>query len=107
MVSGTVQQIEDYLLIIKKEGKKLNFTIEKRKIKADLPKNKHYTVRNIDQQLLLKIENELPDQPWAIGVHKEIAIKLNLSNKLVNIGIQQLIAQGKFKRQTNGEVFKD
>ena len=107
LISGTIKQIDDYLKIIKKESKKLNLKISTRKIKADVPKHKHYTIRNIDKELLQQIEILLPQQPWQKGVHKEIATKLNISNKLVNVCIQQLIAQGKFKRQINGKVIND
>jgi hypothetical protein len=107
LISGTIPQIDDYISIIKKEGKKLNFKINSRKIKADLPKKKQYLVRELDELLLKSIEKELPEQPWETGVHKEIAIKLCVSNKLVSIGIQQLIAQGKFRRQIRGDVLND
>jgi hypothetical protein len=107
LISGAIPQIDDYISIIKKEGKKLNFKINSRKIKADLPKKKQYLVRELDELLLKSIEKELPEQPWETGVHKEIAIKLCVSNKLVSIGIQQLIAQGKFRRQIRGDVLND
>lgn len=107
LISGTNSQIDDYISIIKKEGKKLNFQIKKRKIKADLPKSKSYSNRILDEQVLREIEKELPKQPWETSIHKKVAAKLNVSNKLVNIGIQQLIAQGKFKRQFNGEVLDE
>ena len=107
LVSGTIKQVDDYLKIIKRESSKFNLKISTRKTKADVPKHKHYAMRNIDKELLQQIEILIPRQPWPKGVHKEIATKLNVSNKLVNVSIQQLIAQGKFKRQINGKVIDD
>jgi hypothetical protein len=107
LISGSESQIENYISIIKQEGKKLDFKAVPRKVKADIPKWEQNSNRTLDEILLTNIEEKLPAQPWGKGIHKEIAKVLDVSNKLVSIGIQQLIAQGKFKSQLNGDIIDD
>jgi hypothetical protein len=58
----------------------------------------------IPEDVLEKVENLLPAQPWPTGVHKEVAEQLNLPIKLVSSAIQELIISGKFFHQIDGIV---
>ncbi|MFT7036436.1 MAG: hypothetical protein ACJA2S_004965 [Cyclobacteriaceae bacterium] len=107
LISGSELQVEDYISVIKREGKKLEFQVSRRKVKADLPKQKRKPNITLDESLLNNIEKKLPSQPWKSGIHKDIASELGVSNKMVNIGIQQLIAQGKYKHQRNGVIIEN
>ena len=107
LISGSEVQIEDYFTKINRIAKKQNFKITRRKVKADLPPKKRMSIRTIDEALLNRIDEKLPKQPWESGIHKIVANDLGVSNKLVSIGIQQLIARGKYKPQRNGELLNN
>ena len=47
----------------------------------------------------------LPSQPWPDGIHKEIAEKLDVSPRMVNKYINELMARGGFMPQVDGQLF--
>jgi len=59
----------------------------------------------IDPDVLAAVKDILPPQPWEKGVHREVASKLDLSEKQVSRYIRELIRQGIFMEQVDGELF--
>lgn len=104
-LSGTFAQIRSYTRIIKRIQKKENITIEITKENIRTQNVPH--TRILDDELLKKIEEKLPTQPWETGIHKKIASELDVSNKLVSIAIQQLITKGIFKHQFDGKIIDE
>ncbi len=59
---------------------------------------------HIDDETLELIRINLPEQPWEKGIHKKLAEKLGLSNKVVSVAIRILIEKEIFKQQVNGII---
>jgi predicted RNA-binding Zn-ribbon protein involved in translation (DUF1610 family) len=55
--------------------------------------------------VIQKVKEKLPQQPWPKGIHKSIAEDLNLHPTLVNRAINELIRRGIFKPQIDGRLF--
>lgn len=53
------------------------------------------------------VRRNLPVQPWPTGIHKVIAEKLGVSNRLISVTIQALISSGEYKNQVDGEIIHD
>ncbi len=104
-LSGTFAQIRSYTRIIKRVQKHEQFEAEI--IKDNQNNTKAFAHKILDSELLELIKTKLPDQPWRTGIHKEIASEIEVSNKLVSIAIQQLIAKGDFKQQIDGQIIED
>src|ERR1017187_7215683 len=56
------------------------------------------------EQTLTTVQSLLPVQPWPSGIHKEIAIKLGISNRQAAIAINELVRRGIFQPQADGEI---
>lgn len=63
--------------------------------------------KNLDPELIAKIQQNLPSQPWPTGIHKTIAQQLGLSNGVISDAIQVLISRGAFKRQIDGKIVEN
>jgi hypothetical protein len=98
-IRGEAVNIKDYYRVIKRIAKDnsdirfLTKLFDDNKV-PEFPKIiKPYTPPTpkviFTEELIESVENELPIEPWEIGIHKKIAIELNQSNKTVNkvIGI--------------------
>lgn len=59
----------------------------------------------IDEIFIEKVNELLPEQPWPIGTHVNIAKKLNCHSRKVSQAIQKLIASGKRYRQRDGIIY--
>ena len=59
----------------------------------------------IPDELLLKIDEMLPQQPWPIGIHIVVAKELNISVNIVSGAIRKLIRLGRRSYQKDGIVF--
>ena len=105
-ISGSFAQVRSFTRIVNRSQKKDNFivTITQEKVKNE---EREFAYKILDDEILSKIEKELPEQPWVTGIHKIVAKELDVSNKLVSTGIQQLIAKGIFKQQINGKLIED
>ncbi|MDX6444066.1 MAG: hypothetical protein QOH71_1140 [Blastocatellia bacterium] len=68
----------------------------KRLIVDDLP---------LSSEFMGLVEALLPPQPWKVGIHIEIASKLNCAPRNVSKAIQQLITDGKKNVQRDGVVY--
>ncbi|HOZ29899.1 MAG TPA: hypothetical protein PLL66_03190 [Bacteroidales bacterium] len=105
-ISGSFRQIKSYTRIIRR--------IQRQKeIKLEITKEKVHNMdfspplqKILDEEILNQIKDKLPPQPWEKGIHKKVATELNLTNKLVSVAIQQLIAKGIFKQQIDGIVIE-
>lgn len=104
-VLGEAQVLRAFLRLIRRRCKKNSFEFKEKK-QPNIDTNKEYSQKLLDEDLILKIKNELPEQPWETGIHKIIAKKLNISNKISSSGIQQLIANGDFKMQVDGKIIE-
>ena len=75
-----------------------------------VPELKAVKVRTILKQslvpddLLEKVAEFLPEQPWPSGTHKEVAEKFSLTNSQVSRAIKELIHQGRFRDQIDGKL---
>lgn len=102
-VCGESQVLKTFLRIIRKSCKRNGFEF---KGKGILNNNKAdgFSQKILDEDLILRIKSNLPEQPWEKGIHKIVAGKLNITNKICSSGIQQLIANGDFKMQIDGKI---
>ncbi|WP_418501394.1 hypothetical protein [Flagellimonas sp.] len=60
----------------------------------------------LDDDLIQKVDDLLPEQPWPTGTHKDIATKLGIPHYLVSKIITKLIEQGKYFPQVNGVIYE-
>jgi ribosomal protein S25 len=58
-----------------------------------------------DMEIMDKIKDMLPAQPWPSGVHREISEKLEITPNLASRYIRELIRKGDFLDQIDGRVF--
>lgn len=89
LLSGTNVQMSSYSTILKKE-------VDRGKIKIEYLNTKNSVVlptpkKRLPMSTIHKIKDKLPEQPWPVGIHKSIAIDLNLSNKIVSQAISYLV----------------
>ena len=61
----------------------------------------------LSEALISDVLKELPKQPWPVGIHKQIAEKLNQSELMVSNAIAYLIYTGKANAQIYGYVFDE
>jgi hypothetical protein len=113
IISGSFRQIKSYMRILRRLDKQkliiLNvkdIEIEEKKVNVKNSETREFITRILDDEILTKIQNMLPAQPWETGIHKIVAAKLDVSNKLVTMAIKQLISKGIFKNQIDGQVIE-
>jgi len=58
----------------------------------------------IDPNILQQVREMLPPQPWATGIHKEIADNLALPPSTVSKCIGELLRRGEFLEQVGGQL---
>lgn len=56
----------------------------------------------IEEEMVQEVRALLPTQPWPVGIHKEIAGKLGITNSQASKCINKLIRRGEFKHQSDG-----
>ncbi len=59
----------------------------------------------VDMEFALKVNAELPEQPWKRGIHKKITKKLECSSGEIASAIQMLIDEGIRNNQKDGVVY--
>ncbi|NQT10330.1 MAG: hypothetical protein HQ573_04070 [Desulfobacteraceae bacterium] len=64
-------------------------------------------IGKLDEELINRVKDALPEQPWSKNIHKQLATNLGTSNKKVSSAIQILIQRGIFKNQYNGIVLNN
>ncbi len=62
-------------------------------------------VELLNEELITKIKELLPAQPWPSGIHKEISKELEISNSQVSKAIQILVRRGEVKLQIEGKLY--
>jgi hypothetical protein len=121
VLAGTNRQIKAYYSCLKYARKKGNINlivvvivvddINKLALacKANKVKKKKRKKKSIyiEKDVLKVIRKLLPEQPWESGVHKNIAEKLGLNNKVVSQAIKILMDRGDFKQQKDGVFVED
>lgn len=69
----------------------------------------NYTVEEspkiISEEIIKKVEKELPEQPWPKGTSQTISKKLNVSPSDMKRAIDTLIERGVFKVQIDGQLY--
>jgi hypothetical protein len=60
----------------------------------------------IDEEILEKLKNTLPAQPWPKDTHKIAASALNISINATKVHMQELIRRGVFKPQIDGVLYE-
>lgn len=104
IISGTERQIISYSRILREGVSAGEISVKFKKMKTsslEPPKPMF-----LDDKIITKIKEKLPNQPWETGIHKIVAAELGISNKMVTIAIQQLIGKGVFKNQIDGKVIE-
>lgn len=105
-ISGDISFLKRYIAILKKLeiNKSLEIiNIELTEVKQSKRKRKKIPISN---EIFAKIKNHVPPQPWEKGMHKIIASKLGVSNKIVQAVIRKLISEGVFKDQIDGIIIE-
>jgi predicted Zn finger-like uncharacterized protein len=59
----------------------------------------------VNEKIIESVRKEMPAQPWPKSAHKEVAMKLGLSEKTVRSVITHLIKSGVFYPQMEGKVY--
>lgn len=70
---------------------------------VQVPQTRQPTAQ-IDETLLAQVRAALPPQPWPIGTHREVAVRLGFPAGLVSDAIKELIGRGEYLKQINGEL---
>lgn len=68
-------------------------------------KNRNDNYIHLSEDFLMLVKNELPPQPWPIGVHRTVATKLKSQSKKVSVAISILVNRGIVYRQKDGIVY--
>ena len=112
-LAGTMRQIKAYYSYLKYAMKNniIDFKCVENIIHSDtkdinIKKRKSKNIQ-IDDDTLELIRKQLPEQPWEKSVHKKIAEKLGLKNKIVSFAIRTLINKGLYKEQINGVIMEN
>jgi len=58
----------------------------------------------VNEELIASVKDSLPEQPWPKGVHKDIAKKIDSSNRKVSAAINILIQRKEFFDQKDGVI---
>jgi hypothetical protein len=113
-ISGEEEPVVEYYNLIKRIAKRnnliksLKITLNNYKeFQPKTLKNKELKPYIISEEIIESVRQNLPPQPWQIGIHKEIAEKLNLRNYKVSRAINILIERKIFKKQFNGKLIDD
>jgi hypothetical protein len=75
--------------------------VKLKKVPHNTPEKKEIT-----DEIVAQIKNMLPEQPWPKHTHKDVAEKLNISNRVVQTAIRKLIFAGEFEYQVDGKLYK-
>ena len=104
IISGNINFLKRYIAILKKL--ETNKSIEINNI--ELTEFKQTKRKNIpiSNEMFEEIKNHVPPQPWEKGMHKMIASKFGISNKIAQAVIRKLISDGVFKHQVNGQIIE-
>lgn len=60
----------------------------------------------LTEEIIEKTDKLLPDQPWPVGTHKQIAHQLEIPENIISAAINELIKRGKYLVQIDGELFE-
>lgn len=74
---------------------------ELEKIGEGVKQTNHF---NVPHDVVEMVAECLPEQPWPNGIHKIVAKKLSMTNTEVSRVIKELIRQGRFQAQVDGEI---
>lgn len=112
-LAGAKRQIKAYYSYLKyaKRKKIINIKIiedinEPNSVNETIQKIKQNPI-HIEEDTLELIRQELPKQPWETGIHKKVAEKLGLKNKIVKTAIRVLINRGFFLQQIDGILIEN
>ena len=59
----------------------------------------------LTEEIIQKVREQLPEQPWPTGTHRKIAESLHLPANLVTKAVQKLIRRGECYIQIEGKVY--
>jgi hypothetical protein len=60
----------------------------------------------LDENILTRVQQTMPPQPWPKGAAKTAAVKLGLPLSLVSDAVMELIKRGTFDMQIDGTIYK-
>ena len=99
-LSGNAEALRVYATHLRRAEKRghLMCAVEKMQNFSTPPKT------GLDEELISKVKQSLPSQPWPKNTHKTIAKELGISNGVASAAIQILISRNIFRPQINGKV---
>ncbi len=59
-----------------------------------------------DEDILKRVEEAMPAQPWPKGTTKQVAAQLELSTRVTSRAVDELIRRGVFKPQIDGQLYE-
>lgn len=59
----------------------------------------------LTEEIISKVKDLLPNQPWPKSIHKQVAKQLGLSNSIVQKAVEELIKRRIFKQQIGGSLY--
>ena len=95
--------IEGYDSILRRKNAFVVEEVSVKKKRKDL--NEQMKLLLIPDELLTKVDEILPEQPWPTGIHVVVAKELNISIDVVSCVIRKLIRLGKRYYQHAGIVY--
>ena len=95
--------IEGYDSILRRKNAFVVEEVSVKKKRKDL--NEQMKLLLIPDELLTKVDEILPEQPWSTGIHVVVAKELNISIDVVSCVIRKLIRLGKRYYQHAGIVY--
>jgi len=113
ILSGEIRQIKAYYSYLKYAKRKQMIKLKIVEDTSESTSNNEFGKKikrkpiYIEQDTLELIRQQLPEQPWETGIHKKVAEKLGLRNKIVSLAIRVLIKRGVFKQQINGILIEN
>ena len=75
------------------------------RIRRSVPFQKPEEEPNLTEEIIQKVRERLPEQPWPTGTHRNIAASLHLPPKLVSKAVQELIQRGEYYQQFEGKLY--
>lgn len=73
--------------------------------RRDITLSNNYRTYKLTDDFLDIVKAELPNQPWPMGIHKTIALKLGCPNAKVSQAISKLVSDGVVYEQVDGVVY--
>jgi hypothetical protein len=68
--------------------------------------NERVPGKPIDEELLNRVKEAMPTQPWPHGAARTVAVMLGIQKPIVDEAVEELTKRGVFKRQYEGVLYE-